>query len=71
MNDKERTCNQMPEPQVQKNFDPMAEAGSIEEEQCPSGLETKTDKMEWTYAANKVRKSYILPEQLRAFLNGL
>lgn len=71
MKDQKRPYSNVPFLEEQENFDPLDEAGSIGEEQCPSGLETKTDKMEWTYAANKVKKSYILPEQLREFLAAL
>jgi hypothetical protein len=49
---------------------PIDEAGSIGEEQCPEDFETKTDKVGWSYAADKI-KELKLPQGLREFLNGL
>lgn len=46
------------------------EAGDIGDEQLPAGT-SKTDKEEWTYAADKVKREPILPERVREFLNGL
>lgn len=46
------------------------EAGDIGDEQMPAGAQ-KTDKEEWNYAADKVKKEPILPEKVRKFLNGL
>lgn len=45
------------------------EAGDIGDEQMPGGV--KTDKEEWTYCADKVKKEPLLPKWLREFLAGL
>lgn len=62
MTDKE---NQDKEPAVMPN-----EAGDIGDEQLPAG-ENKTDKAEWNYTADRVKKGPKLPERMREFLNGL
>ena len=46
-----------------------SEAGDIGDEQLPAG-ESKTDKTEWNYSANRI-KQRILPDKVREFLNGL
>jgi hypothetical protein len=46
------------------------EPGDIGEEQLPAG-NNKTDKREWTYASDKVKKEPKLPEKVREFLDAL
>lgn len=54
-----------------ESFDPMDEAGSIGDEQLPCGTQGKTDKQEWNYAADKVKKESKVPEWLQSLLNAL
>ncbi|HEY9775443.1 MAG TPA: hypothetical protein V6C81_16875 [Planktothrix sp.] len=45
------------------------EACDIGDEQMPGGV--KTDKAQWNYCADKVKREPILPQWFRDFLAGL
>lgn len=46
----------------------ITEAGDIGDEQCPAG-EIKTDKAEWNYEADKVKKDET-PDELKDFISS-
>jgi len=49
------------------------EPGDIGDEQCPAGVNVKTDKGEWNYSADELKNEpmFIFPDRIREFLAGL